>query len=40
MHLEQFGPIVDDYDRAIRFFVDALGFESFEWMTSVRPTSA
>jgi catechol 2,3-dioxygenase-like lactoylglutathione lyase family enzyme len=30
MHLEQFALIVDDYDRAIRFFVDALGFELVE----------
>jgi catechol 2,3-dioxygenase-like lactoylglutathione lyase family enzyme len=30
MHLEQFAVIVDDYDRAIRFFVDALGFELVE----------
>jgi catechol 2,3-dioxygenase-like lactoylglutathione lyase family enzyme len=27
MHLEQVAIIVDDYDAAIRFFVDALGFE-------------
>jgi catechol 2,3-dioxygenase-like lactoylglutathione lyase family enzyme len=30
MHLEQFALIIDDYDRAIRFFVDALGFELVE----------
>ncbi len=30
MHLEQFALIVDDYDRAIEFFVDALGFELVE----------
>jgi catechol 2,3-dioxygenase-like lactoylglutathione lyase family enzyme len=30
VHLEQFALIVDDYDRAIRFFVDALGFELVE----------
>jgi catechol 2,3-dioxygenase-like lactoylglutathione lyase family enzyme len=30
MHLEQFALIVDDYDRAIQFFVDALGFELVE----------
>lgn len=30
MHLEQFAVIVDDYDRAIKFFVDALGFELVE----------
>lgn len=27
MHIEQLAVIVDDYDRAIRFFVDVLGFE-------------
>ncbi|WP_433870477.1 VOC family protein [Saccharopolyspora sp. CA-218241] len=27
MHFEQFALIVDDYDDAIRFFVDVLGFE-------------
>ena len=27
MHLERVTLIVDDYDRAIAFFVDALGFE-------------
>ena len=27
MHIEQTALIVDDYDDAIRFFVDALGFE-------------
>ena len=30
MHLEQFAIIVDDYDDAIRFFVDVLGFELAE----------
>jgi catechol 2,3-dioxygenase-like lactoylglutathione lyase family enzyme len=30
MHLEQFALIVDDYDDAIRFFVDLLGFELVE----------
>ena len=30
MNLEQFALIVDDYDRAIRFFVDALGFDLVE----------
>lgn len=30
MHLEQFALIVDDYDSAIRFFVDALRFELVE----------
>jgi catechol 2,3-dioxygenase-like lactoylglutathione lyase family enzyme len=30
MYLEQVALIVDDYDRAIRFFVDALGFELVE----------
>ncbi|MDP9116396.1 MAG: VOC family protein [Actinomycetota bacterium] len=30
MHLEQFALIVDDYDRAIQFFVDVLGFELVE----------
>ena len=30
MHLEQFALIVDDYDEAIRFFVDVLGFELLE----------
>ena len=30
MHLEQVALIVDDYDDAIRFFVDALGFELVE----------
>jgi catechol 2,3-dioxygenase-like lactoylglutathione lyase family enzyme len=30
MYLEQFSLIVDDYDSAIRFFVDALGFELVE----------
>jgi catechol 2,3-dioxygenase-like lactoylglutathione lyase family enzyme len=27
MHLEQVAVIVDDYDRSIAFYVDALGFE-------------
>lgn len=30
MHLEQFALVVDDYDDAIRFFVDVLGFELVE----------
>jgi catechol 2,3-dioxygenase-like lactoylglutathione lyase family enzyme len=30
MHLESAALIVDDYDRAIAFFVDALGFELVE----------
>jgi catechol 2,3-dioxygenase-like lactoylglutathione lyase family enzyme len=30
VYLEQFALIVDDYDEAIRFFVDALGFELVE----------
>jgi catechol 2,3-dioxygenase-like lactoylglutathione lyase family enzyme len=30
VHLEQFALIVDDYDEAIAFFVDALGFELVE----------
>ncbi|HEY8302172.1 MAG TPA: VOC family protein [Jatrophihabitans sp.] len=30
MYLEQFALIVDDYDRAIGFFVDVLGFELVE----------
>jgi catechol 2,3-dioxygenase-like lactoylglutathione lyase family enzyme len=30
MELEQFALIVEDYDEAIRFFVDALGFELVE----------
>jgi catechol 2,3-dioxygenase-like lactoylglutathione lyase family enzyme len=30
MHLEQFAIIIDDYDEAIRFFVDVLGFELVE----------
>ena len=30
MHIEQVALIVDDYDAAIRFFVDALGFELVE----------
>lgn len=30
MHLEQLALIVDDYDDAIRFFVDVLGFELVE----------
>ena len=30
MHIEQFALIVDDYDAAIRFFLDALGFELVE----------
>lgn len=30
MHLEQLALIVDDYDRAIAFFVDVLGFELVE----------
>jgi catechol 2,3-dioxygenase-like lactoylglutathione lyase family enzyme len=30
MHLELLALIVDDYDRAIRFFVDVLGFDLVE----------
>jgi catechol 2,3-dioxygenase-like lactoylglutathione lyase family enzyme len=30
MYIEQVALIVDDYDEAIRFFVDALGFELVE----------
>jgi catechol 2,3-dioxygenase-like lactoylglutathione lyase family enzyme len=30
MHIEQVALIVDDYDEAIRFFVDVLGFELIE----------
>ncbi|MEV6411906.1 VOC family protein [Kribbella sp. NPDC051718] len=30
MHLEQFAVIVDEYDAAIRFYVDVLGFELVE----------
>ena len=30
MHLEHVALIVDDYDEAIRFYVDALGFELVE----------
>jgi catechol 2,3-dioxygenase-like lactoylglutathione lyase family enzyme len=30
MHLEHFSLIVDDYDAAIAFFVDALGFDLVE----------
>ena len=30
MYIEQLALIVDDYDEAIRFFVDALGFELVE----------
>lgn len=30
MHLEQAAVVVDDYDRAIEFFVNALGFELVE----------
>lgn len=30
MYLEQFSVIVDDYDDAIEFFVDRLGFELIE----------
>ena len=30
MHLEHFAVIVDDYDAAIAFFVDAVGFELIE----------
>jgi catechol 2,3-dioxygenase-like lactoylglutathione lyase family enzyme len=30
VHLEQTAILVDDYDRAIAFFVDALGFELVE----------
>jgi catechol 2,3-dioxygenase-like lactoylglutathione lyase family enzyme len=35
MHLEQFALIVADYDSAIRFFVDVLGFELAEDSPSV-----
>jgi catechol 2,3-dioxygenase-like lactoylglutathione lyase family enzyme len=35
MYLEQFALIVDDYDDAIRFFVDVLGFELVEDSPSV-----
>lgn len=35
MYLEQVALIVDDYDRAIRFFVDALGFELIQDSPSV-----
>jgi catechol 2,3-dioxygenase-like lactoylglutathione lyase family enzyme len=30
MRIEQFTIIVDDYDKAIKFFVDALGFDLVE----------
>ena len=30
MHIEQVALIVDDYDRALRFYVDVLGFELVE----------
>lgn len=30
MYIEQFALLVEDYDEAIRFFVDALGFELVE----------
>jgi catechol 2,3-dioxygenase-like lactoylglutathione lyase family enzyme len=30
VHIEQFALIVDDYDAAIRFFVNGLGFELVE----------
>jgi len=30
MHIEQIALIVEDYDEAIRFFVDVLGFELVE----------
>ena len=30
VHLEQLALIVEDYDAAIRFFVDMLGFELVE----------
>lgn len=30
MHLEQIAIVVDDYDAAIRFYVDVLGFELVE----------
>jgi catechol 2,3-dioxygenase-like lactoylglutathione lyase family enzyme len=35
MNLEQVALIVDDYDRAIRFFVDVLGFELVEDLPSL-----
>ena len=38
MHLEQTALIVDDYDEAIRFFVDVLGFELVEDSPSRRTT--
>jgi catechol 2,3-dioxygenase-like lactoylglutathione lyase family enzyme len=30
MHLEQIAVIADDYDKAIQFFVERLGFELLE----------
>jgi Lactoylglutathione lyase and related lyases len=30
MYLEQVAPIIDDYDDAIRYFVEVLGFELIE----------
>ena len=35
MHLEQLAVIVDDYDEAIAFYVDVLGFELVEDSPSV-----
>ncbi len=35
MYLEQFALIVKDYDSAIQFFVDALGFELVQDLPSV-----
>jgi catechol 2,3-dioxygenase-like lactoylglutathione lyase family enzyme len=35
VHIEQVALVVDDYDRAIRFFVDALDFELVEDSPSV-----
>lgn len=35
MHLEQVALIVDDYDRAVRFFVDVLDFDLVEDSPSI-----
>ena len=35
MHIEHMAVIVDDYDRAIGFFVDVLGFELVEDVSSL-----
>ncbi|HEY6522319.1 MAG TPA: VOC family protein [Solirubrobacteraceae bacterium] len=40
MHLEHFSLIVDDYDAAIAFFVDALGFELVEDSPAVTTVGA